>query len=129
MNTEPPSSNTGPPLSLPRDGRDVKGLSRLPIRRAKWVNCDLCLSFLAIMADGIHQRLVIHDEKNRRIFGGIFVMMEVPERCDEGVALFPFITLVADIADAAAAVHIVNRRAGVPVAFGFLAGAQHVNLT
>src|SRR5215470_19716140 len=90
---------------------------------------ELSLRLFAIVADGIHQRLVMHDKKNRRIFGGIFVMMEVPEGRDEGVALFPFVTLLADIADAAAAVHIVNRRAGVPVAFGFLAGAQHVNLT
>ena len=70
------------------------------------------------MADGIHQRLVGHDEEYRGIFGRILVAVKIPERHDEGIALFPFVALVADGADAAAAPYVINGRAGVTMALG-----------
>jgi len=80
------------------------------------------------MADGVHQRLVGHDEKYRGVFGGILVAVEIPEGNDEGVALFPFVALIADGADAAAAPHVIYGRACVAVALGLFSTAEHLDL-
>ncbi len=80
------------------------------------------------MADGIHERFIGHDEKHHRIFGGVLVAMVIPERDDKGIAFFPLVALIADVGDAAAALHMVDRRAGVPMTFGLFAGAEHLNL-
>src|SRR5262249_60720803 len=49
---------------------------------------------LPILTDGVHQRFVGHHEKYRGIFRRVLVTMKIPERHDEGVALFPFVTLI-----------------------------------
>src|SRR4029453_7064191 len=73
-------------------------------------------------------RLVGHHEKNRWIFGRILGTGEIPERDDEGVALFPFVALVADIADPAAAPYVINGRAGVAMALGLFSAPEHLDL-
>src|SRR5262249_42338154 len=83
---------------------------------------------LPILTDGVHQRFVGHHEKYRGIFRRVLVTMKIPERHDEGVALFPFVALIADSADAAAAPYMIDGRAGVAMAFGFFSAPEHVNL-
>src|SRR5262245_12390128 len=80
------------------------------------------------MTDGIHQRLVGHHEKYRWIFGRILVTVKIPERHDEGVALFPFVAIVADSADPAAAPYVINGRAGVAMALGLFSAPEHLDL-
>src|SRR5262249_53160733 len=55
-------------------------------------------------------------------------MMKIPERHDEGIALFPFVTLIADSADAAAAPYMINGRASVAMAFGLFSASEHLDL-
>src|SRR5215207_5491081 len=73
----------------------------------------LSLSFFAVVSDGIHQRLVIHDEEDRRVLRGVFMAMVLPQRHHKRIALLPFKALVADVADTAAAPDVINIRAGV----------------
>src|SRR5215831_21270666 len=55
-------------------------------------------------------------------------MMKIPEWYDEGVALFPFVTLISDSADAATAPYMIDGRAGVAMAFGFFSAPEHLDL-
>src|SRR5215475_3294734 len=80
------------------------------------------------MTDGVHQWLVGHHEKYRGIFGRIFVMMKIPERHDKGIALFPFVALIADSADAATAPYMINGRAAMAMAFGLFPAPEHLDL-
>src|SRR5678815_4946647 len=88
----------------------------------------LGLRVFSVMADGIHQRFVRHYEKDRRIFRGVFMTVKIPQRYDERIALLPLITLVANIANAATAPNIINRRACVTMALGLLSATEHVDL-
>ena len=59
--------NGGAPSPYPMEFQRVHGV--------------LCL--FTIMANGIHKRFVRHHEKNRRVLGGVLVMMMIPERDNE----------------------------------------------
>src|SRR5262245_44928097 len=89
----------------------------------------LSLRVFPVMADGVHQWLVGHDEKYRGIFGRILVAVKIPKRNHEGVALFPFVALVADGADAAAAPYVINSRARMTMALSLFSAAEHLDLT
>src|SRR6516164_2578101 len=86
------------------------------------------LGVFSVMADGIHQGFVGHHEEYGRIFGSVFMSMKVPKRHDERIALFPFITLVTNVAHTAAAPNMIDRGTGMAVAFGFFAAAKHMDL-
>src|SRR4029077_17671201 len=82
----------------------------------------------AVMADSVHQRFVGHHKKYRRVFGRIFVAMEIPKRDDEGVPLFPLVALITDGGDAAAAPYVIDRGARVTMALGLFSAAEHLDL-
>src|SRR5262245_48286260 len=106
-------------------GRQQQGRSML----RPYMSSKLCFGVFSVVADGVHQWLVIHHKENGGIFGCVFMPMRIPKRHDERISLFPFIAFISDVGDAAAAPDVVDRRAGVAMALGFLAGAEHVNLT
>ena len=80
----------------------------------------LCL--FTVMADGIHEWFVRHHEKNRRVIGDVLVMMMIPERDNERVALFPLVAFITDDANAAATVNIIDRGTRMTMALGLFAG-------
>src|SRR5262249_39718503 len=86
------------------------------------------LRVFAIMADGVHQRFVGHDEKYCGFLRCIFMAMKIPERYHEGVALLPLVAFMADGSNAASPPYLVNGGAGVAMAFRLLAATQHLYL-
>jgi hypothetical protein len=86
------------------------------------------LRVFAVMADSVHQRFVGHHKKYRGVFRRILVAVKIPKRDHKRVALFPFVALIADGADAAAAPYVINRRACMTMALGFFSAAEHLDL-
>src|SRR5687768_6704205 len=92
--------------------------TRLRLRRA----------FFAIKSQRLHDRPVIHGEKNRRVMRSVAVMMPAPERNRKRVAGLPVVARVVDHGESFASENMVNRAAGMAMRLRLLSGTQHLKL-
>ena len=86
---------------------------------------EISTRFLAKKVERLEHWRIAHGEENRVIGRRtIQVLMIIPERHDEGVALLPIEATLSDLGRAFAAEHMINDRARVAVLFSFVTGAQ-----
>src|SRR5712692_9770998 len=84
--------------------------------------------FFAVKSQGVHQRAVVHREKDRVRARFIAVAVLRPERHGERVAFRPVETLVADDRESLPSERVIDRRARVAVRSRRLAGTEHLDL-